>query len=98
MHSKNINDIKELISLFPDKKLINFVVINAIKNNRNLEDIKELIESSEVSDECLYEAVHQGRLDLVQYFIEEKNFDVNTTIDNHVHGGAILNCYYGGTH
>ncbi|WP_156147404.1 hypothetical protein [Rickettsia endosymbiont of Ixodes pacificus] len=41
----------------------------------------------------------QGRLDLVKYFIEEKGFDVNTTIDDPVYGSAIFKyCYYGGAY
>ncbi len=63
-------------------------------------EIKKLISlsSSKLPDEYLYKAAHKGRLDLVQYFIEEKGFSVNTTMDNHVHGGAILSIDTMGEH
>lgn len=63
----------------------------AIGHEYTLEEIKTLISLSpaELPDEYLYKSVHKGRLDLVKYFIEEKGFDVNTTINNPVHGSAI---------
>ncbi|KHO03737.1 hypothetical protein JS61_02435 [Rickettsia felis] len=87
---RSIQDIKQLIDSSLSKTIIDFTVLQAVKNHKSLEDIRELIGSSKVSHDGLYEAVVQGRLDLVKYFIEEKRFDVNTTIDDPVHGGSIL--------
>ncbi len=87
-----LKDEKIITELLAKKVDINEVIYFAIGHEYTLEEIKTLISlsSSELPDEYLYKAVHKGRLDLVQYFIEEKNFDVNTTINNPLHGGAIL--------
>lgn len=95
-----LKDEKIITELLAKKVDINEAIYFAIGHEYTLEEIKTLISlsSSELPDEYLYKAVHQGRLDLVQYFIEEKNFDVNTTINNPLHGGAILSIATMGEH
>ncbi|MGX6960939.1 MAG: ankyrin repeat domain-containing protein [Rickettsia endosymbiont of Pentastiridius leporinus] len=83
---------KIITELLSKNAAIDQAIYFAVSNQYTLKEIKELIalSSSKLPNDCLYKAVHQGRLDLVIYFIEEKDFDVNTTINNPIHGGAIL--------
>ncbi|HJD64625.1 MAG TPA: ankyrin repeat domain-containing protein [Rickettsia endosymbiont of Diachasma alloeum] len=87
-----LKDEQIIAELLARKVDIDKAIYFAIGHEYTLEEIKTLISLSpaELPDEYLYKSVHKGRLDLVKYFIEEKGFDVNTTINNPVHGGAIL--------
>lgn len=98
--ANKINDEKVIAELLEKDIDIDKAIYFAISHGSTLKQIKTLISlsASKLPNEYLYKAVHQGRLDLVQYFIEEKGFSVNTTMDNHVHGGAILSIATMGEH
>lgn len=66
----NLKDEKIITELLAKKVDINEAIYFAIGHEYTLEEIKTLISlsSSELPDEYLYKTVHQGRLDLVQYF------------------------------
>jgi hypothetical protein len=87
--TNQINDEKVIAELLKKDIDVDKAIYFAISHGSTLKQIKTLISlsASKLPNEYLYKAVNQGRLDLVQYFIEEKNFDVNTTINNPLHGG-----------